>query len=342
VHPVFKVLLASTAIAASCAACAVASPEAKEVVVYVAVDQPFSEPVLDAFEAETGIVVKPAYDVEAAKTTGLINRLMAEKDRPQADVWWSTEFAQTVELADKGVLARYASPSASDIPKPYVDAGGMWTGFGGRARVILVNTEQLSPDAYPKGMDDFLLASTSPDKIGVAHPVFGTSSTHAAALYATLGPEKARAYFVGLRDRGVKVLDGNAVVRDQVADGQLAFGLTDTDDACGAIERGAPVALVFPDQDPQGQGTLIIPNTVALVAGGPHPDAGKALIDYLLRPSTTSDLIAAGWFQLSLRTMDASESCVDMSGVKGMDVTLTEVAAWIERAKTDLAAVFVR
>ena len=32
-----------------------------------------------------------------------MNRLLAEKDRPQADVWWSGEFAQTIDLADKGV-----------------------------------------------------------------------------------------------------------------------------------------------------------------------------------------------------------------------------------------------
>jgi len=48
------------------------------VVAYVAVDQHYSEPALKAFEEETGIRVSVVYDVGAAKTTGLVNRLIAE------------------------------------------------------------------------------------------------------------------------------------------------------------------------------------------------------------------------------------------------------------------------
>ncbi len=63
----------------------------KEVVVYTSVDQIFSEPILTDFERETGIRVRAVYDVEASKTTGLVNRLLAEKDRPKADVFWNSE-----------------------------------------------------------------------------------------------------------------------------------------------------------------------------------------------------------------------------------------------------------
>lgn len=54
------------------------------VVVYTSVDQPFSEPILEQFEKTRGIRVLPVYDVEAAKTTGLVNRIIAEKNHPQA------------------------------------------------------------------------------------------------------------------------------------------------------------------------------------------------------------------------------------------------------------------
>ena len=61
----------------------------KKIVVYTSVDQVFSEPILKLFENETGIRVMPVYDVEAAKTTGLVNRLITEKNHPQADVFWN-------------------------------------------------------------------------------------------------------------------------------------------------------------------------------------------------------------------------------------------------------------
>ena len=113
----------------------------RQVIVYTSVDQVFSEPILKEFERQTGIKVLPVYDVEAAKTTGLVNRLIAESARPKADVFWSNEYAQMIILKEKGVLATYNSASAEDIPEQYRDLEYYWTGFAGRARVIIVNTE---------------------------------------------------------------------------------------------------------------------------------------------------------------------------------------------------------
>lgn len=313
-----------------------------EVVVYASIDQNVAEPVLDRLEAETGIRVRAVYDVEAAKTTGLVNRLLEERDRPQADVWWSGEFAQTVELAEAGVLAPYASPQAADVPADFRSADDLWTGFGGRARVFIVNTDLLEESEYPRSIYDYLTSEVPADQTAIAYPVFGTTATHAAALYAVLGPDEARAFFEALRDRGVRVVDGNAVVRDLVADGQLAFGLTDTDDACGAVERGAPVELVFPDQATDGLGTLVVPNTVAVVAGGPNPARAREAVDYLLRPETTADLVEAGWFHVPLRDVDATPPCLDARGVRAMPVALAAVAEEIETVKTDMAEIFVR
>jgi iron(III) transport system substrate-binding protein len=92
---------------------------AAEVVVYTSLDQLFSEPILREFQAQTGVEVKAVYDVEASKTTGLVNRLIAEKDRPRADVFWNSEVGRTLVLKDKGVLERYRSPSAEDIPAQF-------------------------------------------------------------------------------------------------------------------------------------------------------------------------------------------------------------------------------
>jgi iron(III) transport system substrate-binding protein len=121
----------------------------KKIVVYTSVDQVFSEPVLKLFEKRTGIRVLPVYDVEAAKTTGLVNRLITEKDHPQADIFWNGEFVQTLLLQADGLLAPYQSPNSADIPAQYVDPQGYWTGFAGRARVLLVNTIRASRSVSP-------------------------------------------------------------------------------------------------------------------------------------------------------------------------------------------------
>lgn len=104
----------------------------QEVVVYTSMDMVYRQPVFNAFEKETGIKVLAVYDSEATKTIGLVNRLIAEEDNPRADVFWNAETGKTITLKKKGVLAKYVSPSASDIPGEFKDPEGYWAGFAAR------------------------------------------------------------------------------------------------------------------------------------------------------------------------------------------------------------------
>lgn len=275
------------------------------VVVYTSVDQNFSEPLFRQFEAATGIIVKPVYDLEAAKTTGLVTRLIAEKAKPQADVFWSGEPVQMHRIAD--LLQPYAP---SPLPEGVRAAGdGHWLAFGGRARVLIVNEERLAGRAMPASMADLVSADWQGGEISVAYPLFGTTATHAAVLDATWGREKTLAFFETMEARGVRFVDGNSVVRDLVADGRVTFGLTDTDDACGAVVRGGPVHAVVPDQADDQDGALIIPNGVALIAGGPNAEEAKRFVDYLTGPEARKQLAQAGWFFVSGETVVADPAC---------------------------------
>ena len=301
------------------------------VVVYTSVDQVYAEPVLKKFEANTGIKVLPVFDVEAAKTTGLVNRLLAEKNRPQADVFWNSEFMQTLLLKEQGVFTTYQSPVHKDIPTQYLDKEGYWSGFGGRIRVLLVNTNLVKPEQYPTSVFD-LLTSPGPEKMAVAHPLFGTTATHAAALYAQLGPQEGKAFFEKIKERKVQVVDGNSVVRDLVATGQIKFGLTDSDDADGAVQKGAPVAIIIPDQ--KSIGTLFIPNTVGLIANAPHTENGKKFIDFLLSEEVEKELLASGAIQFSVRN--------DGQNMKMMSVEFSKIYQQLPRMKEELAQLFIK
>lgn len=314
----------------------------RTVVIYTSVDQPYAEPILKAFQAKTGIRVLPVFDVEAAKTTGLVNRLIAEKHVPRADVFWNGEFAQTLLLKDKGVLAPYDSPMAQNIPNQYRDSEYYWTGFGARARVLIVNSDLVSLSEYPKSIFDLLSPQWPGGKIGIAYPLFGTTATHAAALYAAMGSKQARAYFEKLNFRQIRVVDGNSVVRNMVSGGQLLMGLTDTDDACGAKRKGAPIELVFMDQEHDGLGTLLIPNTVALIANASHPLEAKILIDFLLSEEVEQELVKSGWSQIPLRSIVAQTDCLSGISIKGMNLSLRDVYEQIQFAKKELTEIFIR
>jgi iron(III) transport system substrate-binding protein len=311
------------------------------VVVYTSVDQVYSEPVFADFEKETGIRVLPVYDVEATKTTGLVNRLIAEKARPQADVFWSGEFSQTIVLKNQGVLVPYQSPSAADIPARFKDPGYYWTGFGGRARVFIINTDRLTPSVYPHSLYDLLDNRYPGDTIGMPYPMFGTAATQAAALYSYLGKEKAHDFYSSLNSRDIRVVDGNSVVRDLVADGHLAFGITDSDDACGAVENGKNVTIVIPDQGTGEMGTLVIPNTAALIAEGPHPEEGKIFMDYLLDKKRESAMVSSGWIQIPVRDI-ASSPCINSTGIMTIPVSYQDTYDALRPSQEDLITVFIR
>jgi len=316
------------------AACSSLTDGPPEVVVYVSVDQVHAEPVLNDFQAETGIRVKPVYDVEAAKTTGLVQRLIVEKSRPLADVFWNGEFAQTLTLKDRGVLADYRSAAAAGLPSEAVDADGRWVGMGGRARVLLVHRDRVPRDARPKRLEELLTTEVPGERIGVAWPFFGTTATHAAALYAVWGPERTREFFAGLKARDVRFVDGNSVVRDLVVQGELWMGLTDSDDALGALEKKAPVEMILLDQEEGGLGTLRVPATVALIAGGPHPEQGRKLVDFLISRRAEQQMVRSGFCSYPLRG--------DGGSIRTMRVRADELWAQWPRAQRELRELLAR
>ena len=311
-----------------------------EVVVYVSVDQVHAEPVLREFERRSGITVRAVYDVEASKTTGLANRIAAEKSRPQADVFWNGEFVQTLRLKSEGLLAQATPPAAATLPVLMRDPDRQWFADGARFRAILINTSRLSTANRPQRLEDFASQHWPGTDMAIALPLFGTSAAQAAALYATLGPDKARDLYQQLSQHRVRVVDGNSVVRDLVAQGRASAGWTDSDDSCEAIANGSPVEMLLPDQD--GNGTLMIPGTVAKVAGARHPVEAETLINFLLEPSTEKMLIDSGFFQMSVRPGGPVHPCLNGRKVKTLQVGLPAIAAQLDNSRRDLTAIFNR
>jgi iron(III) transport system substrate-binding protein len=273
--------------------------QAATVTVYVSTDRVFSEPVLKAFEQRSGVRVNAVYDTEETKSTGLANRLLAEKNRAQADVFWSNEPVRTIVLKQRGVLAPYQSPSARDIPEIFKDPEGYWSGFSARVRVIAYNTQLVPAADAPRSVLE-LADPKWKGQVAIADPRFGSTSFHVAALYVMLGDEKADDFFRRLKANEVKIVAGNSVVRDMVVRGEVKVGLTDTDDVNVALHAGSPIAMVLPDKD--GIGVPLMPNMVSLIAGAPHPEPARQAIDYLLSSEVEEMLAKSEAVQIPLRS----------------------------------------
>ncbi len=265
------------------------------VVVYSAQDEDFAAGVFRDFESHSKLKVTPKYDTEANKSVGLAAELEVEASIPRCDVHWNNEILGTIRLARKGIYEDYSSPNAKDFPAWSKATDGTWQAFAERARVLIVNTNLVAEADRPTSMFD-LLDPKWKGRIAMAKPLFGTTATHAACLFEVMGAEPAKAYFRQLKGNDVLLVPGNKQVARGVADGTYAFGFTDTDDAILEVLAGKPVAIVFPDATGHNRlGTVFIPNTLAVVKGGPNRAGAKRLIDYLL--AAESKLAQGGGFQ---------------------------------------------
>lgn len=309
----------------------------RTVTVYVSTDRVFSEPVLQEYEQRSGVKVNAVYDTEETKSTGLANRLLAETARPQADVFWSNEPVRTLVLKSRDVLAPYRSPSADGIPAALVDPEGYWTGFSARMRVIVYNTKSVTSDEAPQSIFD-LADPKWKGQVAMADPRFGSTSFHVAALYALAGDEKMDDFFRRLKANGVRVVDGNSLVRDLVARGDIKVGLTDTDDVNVAIEDGQPVAMVLPDRE--GLGVPVMPNMVSLIANAPHPEEARKLIDYLLSADVEQQLATSEAVQIPLHAgVPGPKNIPAIDTFKPMTLDFAKAASRVEDVTNRLAGI---
>lgn len=281
-------------LAAACMALSV--PAFAQVVVYTSTDQEYAEVVLREAQTIADQKAVAVFDAESSKTVGLERRLVAEKSKPKADVFWNSEFLRTYRLDKQGVLAPTAVDKSFGIPTSVTTRYSV--GVGARCRIIAVHTPSLKEADRPRRVED-LADPRFKGKLAVSNPLFSATSTHFAALHAKWGDAKFIAFLQALKKNQIAILPGNADVRDAVAAGRVAVGLTDTDDALGAIKRGQPLAIVFPDQE--GDGAFGFYGTVTLVKGGPNPAGAQKLLEYLVSEKNERRLIELGAVQFSVR-----------------------------------------
>jgi iron(III) transport system substrate-binding protein len=242
-----------------------------EVVAYCAQDQEYAEPIFREFTRQTGIKVRAVYDSEAVKTVGMANRLLAERAHPQCDVFWGNEELRTRQLAGQGVFR---------------ETNG-WTAVGYRSRRIVINTNRLALASAPRSLVG-LTNEAWRGKVALAYPLFGTTATHFHTLRQYWGNEHWKVWCQALADNKPLLVDGNSVVVKMVGRGEAWIGLTDSDDIAAGQKEGLPLVSL-----PMTEETLLIPNTIAVVRGAPHPEAAQRLFEDMQRRDVLQQLVAA-------------------------------------------------
>ena len=283
-----RVLRLATAFFAVVAFVFGAAPVAKaeEVVVYSSNQPELMDMIGQAFAKKTG----HSMSVVRMGTGEAMKRLQAEKENPLADLFVGGDVA-VLENAKEN-FQPYASPEAKDLPEGYVSKENLWAAANVHLMIIMVNTKLVSEKDMPKSWTD-LLDPKWKDKVVIANPQkSGSAYAQVYGLYKLLGWDG----LTKLMDN-LKILDSSSLVYKSVAEGEFPVSITMEYAAHRYVAGGSDtVKIVYPSD-----GTIFSPEGLAMVKNCKHPEATRALIDFMLSKEM-EDAIFQQYFRRPART----------------------------------------
>jgi iron(III) transport system substrate-binding protein len=189
----------------------------------------------------------------------------------------------------EGIFAKYDSPSAKDFTKEAIDPN-----LGPRYRNVVIgvvyNKSSINPAEAPKTLEDL----TKPQfrgKIVMPDPTQHTTTTQwVASLEKLMGKEKADKYIRELAAQKPILVESLLPAAERVATGETPIAITYVKYVHIFGQRGAPLDYLRLGKF-MGDGHYLTLSNKA-----PHPNAGKALIDYFLGPESMAALAKQGEF----------------------------------------------
>ena len=252
-----------------------------EVVVYTSRAEALFKPVIEAFNA--------AYpDIKVTVLNGsnseLAARILEERANPKADVLINSDILTMENLAVEGVFAPNNSPAVMAVPADYRADDGSWVALTLRARVIMYNTDLVSPEELPKKMVD-LADPKWKDVIGSANSTNGAMMAQLVIMRNQLGEPATEAFIQGLLENNAQFFGGHTDVRKAVGAGELKLGLVNHYYYHLSKAEGAPVGVIYPDQEDGGLGLMVNSTNAGIIKGGPNPEMARIFVDFMLSPA---------------------------------------------------------
>ena len=252
-----------------------------EVVVYTSRAEALFKPVIEAFNA--------AYpDIKVTVLNGsnseLAARILEERANPKADVLINSDILTMENLAVEGVFAPNNSPAVMAVPADYRADDGSWVALTLRARVIMYNTDLVSPEELPKKMVD-LADPKWKDALGSANSTNGAMMAQLVIMRNQLGEPATEAFIQGLLENNTQFFGGHTDVRKAVGAGELKLGLVNHYYYHLSKAEGAPVGVIYPDQEDGGLGLMVNSTNAGIIKGGPNPEMARIFVDFMLSPA---------------------------------------------------------
>lgn len=251
-------------------------------VVYSGRAERLIQPVLDAFQAESGITIQ----MLTADSTALLNRLRMEEARTPADVLITNDAGTLERARELQLLQPSVVPDVENaIPSRFRAPDNSWIGLSGRIWVIVYNTTMVKP-----GDISSILDLAEPQWKGrIAIPSAGSVylQSGVSVIRAVQGDEIATEFLRGLKDNAGSLVYGkNRQIVAAVARGEVAAGPVNHYYINRHLAKhpDAPIASLPTDQETQGMGVVLNAAGIGVTAHTKHLMQAQALVRFLISP----------------------------------------------------------
>jgi iron(III) transport system substrate-binding protein len=254
----------------------------------------------------------------------VFRRIASERERPLGDVVWGVSRALLTN--NRALLAPYASKNKDAVPAEFRDPEDHWIGTNVHLIVILQNTKLVPADAGPKTWAD-LLDPQWKGKIAVTDPAnSGSAFTNLTMLAERWGGGDAGWAKVAQLLANTKVLNRSTLVFQGVGNGEFALGMSLEYAGLLWASNGAPVKVIYP-QD----GTVAQMEGVAVIKGGPDPEAAKAFVDYVTRKDVREAILRFAFRRAARQDLDLANLPGQMPALKDVKLIPYDEEGWGSR-----------
>jgi iron(III) transport system substrate-binding protein len=238
----------------------------------------------------------------------VLARLRAERNRPQADLWWGAAHMTFQTAAEENLLAPYRPTWADKVPENERDPQDRWYGTYETPQVIVYNSELVRAEDAPQDWDEVLDAKWK-DKVLIRNPIPSDS------MRVIFGAMIWRSYKDTNSPAGgydwLRRLDANVheytadptLLMQKLARGEGLISLWSMPDVWLYREKkNLKLAYVIPKS-----GAPVITDAIAIVKGAPHEEEARRFYEFV---NTPENLIyaARNYYRIPARTdLDRSQ-----------------------------------
>lgn len=288
-------------------------------IVYSGRSESLVGPIIEAFEAETGIDVA----VRWGDTAELAATLLEEGDASPADLFYAQDPGGLGAVADR--LAPLPADLLSSVDPRFRDPDGRWVGVTGRARVVVYNTDTLQPADLPRDIQSFTDPKWS-GRVGWA-PTNASYQAMVTAMRALWGEEETRRWLEDVLANNPEVYPKNTPIVAAVGAGEIEVGFVNHYYLYRFLEEEGPD---FPARNyylpARGPGSLVMVSGAGVLETAEHPDAARAFLTYLLSAEAQHRFAQTTFEYPLVEGIDAPIGLLPLEELDSPEIDLSELA----------------